>query len=246
MIGSLAIAQSKFDRIQADLREHYSSLHIFPNRNGATEVAGRFPVMDSEGKALDYYAVSIILPSAYPEDLPVVYEVGGRIPRVPDRHIYTNGSACVFMPDDRWRSFPLDSSFIDYLNGPLHNYFLSQLTYEKTGEWPFGEFSHDEAGIIEYYQELFETQDISTVIELLLTLCDDKLRKHNACPCGSGKKVKRCCLLKIRDIRKKISPKTAASALRRIFTRHLLYREAARHRMLMLRSAQLSYPSKSS
>lgn len=242
----LTIAQDEFERIRADLGDRYPTLHIFTNQDGVTEVAGRFPVFDSDGKRLEAFNLSIILPSTYPVELPIVYEVGGRIPRIADRHIFSNGSMCVFIPDDRWRCFPAGSSFMDYLDGPLRNYFLSQLYYEETGKWLFGEYSHDELGIIEYYQELFETQDVVTVVDFLFELCENKLREQNMCPCGSGKKIKRCCRPKFRDLHKKIEPKMALSALRRLFRKHLLYREAVLYQMLRSNYEKGSYLSKSS
>ncbi len=245
MSETLAIAPDEFERIQADLGDRYPTLHIFTNQDGATEVAGRFPVFDSNDKKLEAFSLSIILPPAYPVELPIVYEVGGRIPRIADRHVFGNGSACIFMPDDRWRCFPVSSSFVDYLDGPLRNYFLSQLYYEETGKWLFGEYSHDGKGIIEYYQELFEIQDVSTVIYFLFALCESKLRKQSMCPCGSGKKVKRCCLLKLRELRRKIDPKTAVSALQRLYMRQLLYQEAA-CRVLRSRQEKAGYLSRSS
>lgn len=246
MVEALTIAPDEFGRIQADLDALYPTMHIFTNQNGATEVAGRFLVVDINGEELDAFSLSIILPPAYPAELPIVYEVGGRIPRIADRHVFNNGSACIFMPDDRWRCFPIDSSFANYLEGPLRNYFLSQLYYEETGEWLFGEYSHDEEGIIEYYQELFETQDVSTVVDFLFALCESKVRKKSMCPCGSGKKVKRCCLLRLRELRRKIDPKTAVRALQRLYMRQLLYREAALYRTLRSRYEKADYLSRSS
>lgn len=242
----LTIDQDKFECIRADLCDRYPTLNIFTNRDGATEVAGRFPVLDNDGKELESFSLSIILPSAYPTELPIVFEVGGKIPRTAERHVFSNGSACVFIPDDRWRCFPASSSFIDYLDGPLRNYFLSQLYYEETGKWLFGEYSHNEAGIIEYYQELFEIQDISTVINFLFELCENKLRKQHVCPCGSGRKLKKCCLLKCRELRKKITPEMALTALRRLYRKQLLYREAALYYALRSRYEQAGYLSKSS
>ena len=208
--------QSEFDKIQADLRNNYPNLHIFKNQNGLVEIAGVFPLCGEGGQELDRYSVSIILPPSYPEDLPIVYEVGGRIRHIADRHFFKNGSACIFIPDDRWRCFPPSSEFIDYLKGPLHNFFLSQTYYDRTGEWPFGEWSHDSQGILEYYQCLIDTQDMRTVFRFLLVLAEKKLKKEHKCPCGSNRKIKRCCIVKIRDLRKKIKPIVALNALRRL------------------------------
>ena len=221
---STCLSEAEFERIRGDLRDFYPTLHILTQQNGTTEVFGCFPVLDSEGKLLDNYRVSIFLPASYPASLPIVYEVGGRIPKIADRHIFDDGSACVFYPDDRWRCFPIGAPFIDYLNGPLRNYFLSQTYYERNGEWPFGEWSHGDIGVIEYYQQLIEAQDIGTVIKFLFVLADKKIRKQHDCPCGSEKTIKNCCLLKIRDLRKKIDSFTAIRALDNLYTAQMYRR----------------------
>lgn len=48
---------------------------------------------------LDRYSVELQLARNHPAGLPVVRETGGRIPRHLDRHVLSNGTACVLIPD---------------------------------------------------------------------------------------------------------------------------------------------------
>jgi hypothetical protein len=201
------------EEIRADLLEKYPNLHIFINHDGNPEIAGSFPVRGSRGEELDRYSVSIILPKTYPKDLPIVYEVGHRIPRNPSYHINPDGSACVLIPEDRWRCFPEGSPFFQYLDVPLYNFFLSQTCYAEKGIWPFGQWKHGSKGVSEYYQWLIGSEDNLTLHRFLHILKKNNLKKHYDCPCSSGLQVKKCCLTKIRDLRSKISPQAASKAL---------------------------------
>ena len=201
--------------IRSSLYEKYPTLHLLISKDKA-EVFGIFPVFSSDGEVLDRYNISIELLSDYPKSLPIVREIEGRLPWKAEYHIELDGKACVIMPDDRWRCFPTVSPFIHYLDGPLHNFFLGQSVYAKTGEWPFGEWGHGNTGIYEYYQWLLNVKDNLTVQRFLHTLAKNNLKKHYECPCGSGQLVRKCCVAQIRNLRDKIHPEVASHSVRRL------------------------------
>jgi hypothetical protein len=202
------------DGIRADLLARYPSLHLFINEAGDTQVRGTFPVLSPEGRELDRYQVAIELPADYPEGLPVVREVGGRIPWHEDSHVETDGKACVLIPDDRWRGFPKGAPFRHFLEGPVHNFFLGQSLVAQGEKWPFGEWRHGREGVLQYYQELFGTVDLRTVARFLHVLNKLNLKLHWDCPCGSGRKIEKCCKSRIIDLRSKIPAATAAKAMK--------------------------------
>jgi hypothetical protein len=226
LISTWVERKHEIEQIRSDLREKYPTLHIFINRGGFAEIAGSFPVRGANGEVLDSYSVSIILPNKYPNQLPVVYEVGGRIPRKPDYHINPDGSACVIIPDDRWRCFPVDAPFIAYISGPLHNFFLSQTYFAETGEWPFGQWEHGIKGIHEYYRWLIDVEDNLTVCRFLHILTKNNLKKHYECPCASGKTIRHCCLNKVRDLRHKVSIEMAVRARQQLCHSQMLYKRS--------------------
>jgi hypothetical protein len=215
------------EEIQQALREHYPNLHLVLQK-GKAEIFGTFVVYGEGRRPLDRYQVSIELPSNYPDELPIVREIGGRIPHKSEYHIESDGRACVLIPDDRWCCFPVGAPFIDYLKIPLHNFFLSQTVYAKTGKWPFGEWRHGKDGIYEYYRCLLQTDNDWAVLCFLHILSKNNLKKHYDCPCGSGKVVKACCIEKVRDLRNKISTKVAQTAMRRLMIRITPYKRNQR------------------
>lgn len=162
---------------------------------------------------LDRYQVSIELPPDYPESLPIVREVGGRIPWKPEFHVNADGVACVLLPDDRWRCFPEGAPFAQFLDGPVRDFFLGQSLVALGEDWPFGQWRHGAEGVYEYYRWLLQTDDADTVLRHLRVLAKLGLKGHWECPCGSGEKIRRCCRARIADLRGKIPPGVARKAV---------------------------------
>jgi len=154
------------------------------------------------------------MPRNYPKDLPIVRETGGRIPRNQDFHIEAaDGRACVLLPDDRWRCFPEGAPFEQFLAGPLHDFFHGQSLVELGGDWPFDEWKHGAEGIVQHYTDLLDTDDVKTIVRFLRVIAKQNFKAHLPCPCGSGKKIKKCCRAKIVELRRRIAPAMARKSL---------------------------------
>lgn len=197
-------------QVRTDVEGFCPTLHVFVE-DDVVRIRGTFPVRHA-GEDLDAYRLEIDFPADYPEELPVVREKGGRIPWTADRHVYTNGNACVLLPEDCWWSFPPGRPFGEYLRGPLHNYFLGQSVFEQTGQWPFGEHHHGWFGAAEFYQDKFGTQDATVVVEGLKLIAEGKVRGHWPCPCGSSKTI-RACHPGIIEVAKKMPAAAAQKSL---------------------------------
>ena len=175
--------------VRKSLDGDFGNLHLFVV-DGMAEVRGAFPVMGADGQILDRYSIRIRLPDQYPEKLPSVEEVGGRIPRTADRHVFTDsGACCVLLEEARWEAFPVGASFRTFLEGPVQSYLLGQSLVERGEEWPFGEWSHGALGVAEYYAEILETTDLATMGLLALS----EAKGHHECFCGSRQRLRRCC-----------------------------------------------------
>lgn len=201
-----------FERMKQAVRKEYPTLFFYPEDEGVF-VRGDFPVVD-EGKVLDQFSIEIELPRYDPDELPLLREVGGRIPRTSDNHINVpSGDICLFVPDERWRIYPRGSTLLDFLNVPVRNYFIGYCLVEMGEPWPFGQRSHGADGIFEYYSELLGTDDKRVVIRFLECLSKSTLKGHWACPCGNGKRIRNCHRTTLNDLRLKISPSTAKYSL---------------------------------
>lgn len=199
---------ARLEKMRAEVQATYPNLHFYPQGDRVL-VRGTLPILH-EGEDLDRYAVKIVLPAGYPDTLPLVFEVGGRVPRDSDHHINREtGEACLFIPDERWRVCPPGTGFLEFLNGPVRSFFLGQSLFRLTGEWPFGQRSHGAEGIREYYGELLGTDDMAVILAYLECLSRHTLRGHWTCPCGSGRRLRDCHRSRVEDLRAKIPPATA-------------------------------------
>ncbi len=201
------------EEIRSELASGFPSLHLFEQPGQDPEVRGTFEVRGEAESVLDTFLVRIQIPPDYPRSLPVVWEVGVRIPCLQGRHIESDGKACVLLPDERWRTFPIGASFSEYLRGPLHSFFLSQVAFELTGEWPFGEWEHGGHGIVQFYQETLGTNDPITIALFLESLSKGRFEPLRSCFCGSGNRLATCCKKKWLDVRQKVDPQTARRSL---------------------------------
>ena len=124
---------------------------------------------------------------------PKVYEVGGRSRIIAtkcgvelvDLHIESNGACCLGIRHTPERDRTLDR-FLKELVIP----FFYRLSYAERhgmeaarGEL-WGEYSHGDAGHKEHLRAMNEIADRSE-------------GRNRPCPCGSGIKYKRCCLIEI-------------------------------------------------
>lgn len=186
------------------LRAKHPSLHLYTSGDGKCEVRGTYQVLSDDGIVVDEYRVAIELPEDYPRELPIVREIGGRIPWKIDFHVESDGKACVLLPEERWRVFPENAPFSQFLEGPMRDYFLGQHCVANGGKWPYGEWGHGVAGIYEYYGELLGTTDKTIIQNFVYILTKLSNKSHWACPCGSGRKIRKCCAARIAGLKEKI------------------------------------------
>ncbi|WP_028734356.1 hypothetical protein [Rhizobium leguminosarum] len=138
------------------------------------------------------FDIRMELSDLYPRLEPKVFEVGGRIPRIPDRHINPNGDCCVTVWEN-WLVAARDHSFGSFLRGPLNEYFLGQFCFEKTGKWPFGERAHGTPGLEEAYADaLGIANERKDLLYHLRLLSQDWPKGHWPCPCGGDTLLRHC------------------------------------------------------
>ena len=137
--------------------------------------------------------------SVGPSGWPTVYDVGGRIPAIAEKwnvpkidlHVYEDESFCLGLTCSRSRQ-PSLRWLIENLVVP----FLYRLAYvdrfgvEAARRDLWGEYSHGPAGPDEYGQEMS-------------AYARRPVGRNDLCPCGSGKKAKKCCLDEIQEWRKR-------------------------------------------
>ncbi len=183
-------------------------------------IEGSFLVVEGTPAAADgpitEFAIRVEVSRHYPFVEPKAFEVDGRIPRNPDRHINGDGDCCVTVWE-HWLATSADHSISSYLSGPLNEYFLSQFWFEKTKKWPFGERPHGDAGMEEAYADALGIANRREALIYHLRLLSQAWPKgHWPCPCGSGQTVRLCHREDLMSLHKRIPPLIAKLMLRRI------------------------------
>ena len=147
------------------------------------------------------FEVEAIVSFDFPLTLPKIREVGGKIRRRGFEHIYPDRELCLEVDTKVKIDLLKNPSLIYFFETYVTSYFFSYLYYEKYRKFPFGERSHGEKGILEYYCELFMVRDPETAKQLLHYLCGTHLKGHHPCPCMSGNRYRNCHLPKIIELK---------------------------------------------
>src|SRR2546422_346813 len=90
--------------IRAEVENTYPDL-AFLNANGRVVVQGQLPLFEG-GIVHDRWHIELEPDPKSPRGLHIVRETSGRIPRVDDRHVNSNGTLCVALPDAYWFEHP--------------------------------------------------------------------------------------------------------------------------------------------
>jgi hypothetical protein len=199
--------------LEAEVCGTYPDLRVREAEDGCIVVRGGFPIMH-EDELLDHYSVEIRIPPKFPDEVPIVIELDGRIPATGDRHAFKAGNLCVEVPED-WL-LRRDRSLLAYLNGPLREYFIADALVALGEERPFPARPHNSAGLLEAYGEMLETTDPLATRRYLDTLSHKKIRGHWPCPCGSGRKLRDCHGAEVRALQARIPRRITRSALARL------------------------------
>jgi hypothetical protein len=179
------------EEIARELREYYPTLRLELG-DGKAEVLGTFPILDEDGVELDRWQVSIELPEGYPNELPVVRETGGRLVPTRDNHVLpSDGTACVLLPETRYRWFPRGATFQQYLEGPMRSYFANQSYRARGGSWTHDEWAHGARAAVDFYKDLLGSKEDIVGWRGLIAM-GLRIRGDQACPCGRRWSVSKC------------------------------------------------------
>lgn len=199
-----------------ELLGRYPGLRLLPTVDTDLRIAG---TLEFSAQApgheyiTDQYEITMAVASSFPKSVPVVREVGGRVPK--DFHKMTLGELCLGSPTRLRLILSETSSLLSFVERCVVPYLYSYSLVEKGGTLPFGELSHGAKGLSDDLADLIGFDDDQTLYQFvrLLTL---KKRQANKlpCPCESGIRVGRCHNRKLNTLRRKLGRYWFASLLR--------------------------------
>ena len=202
--------------LQEDVESVYAELH-FVHRAGGIFVTGYYPLFEGD-RVWDRYQVKLQVSQDSPRGIPALYEIGNRIPRKSDRHMEADGKACIVLPDAYWYEHPQGMNMLDFLNGPVRNFFVNQSLIDlgQPNVWKNGEWGHGAEGIVEFYATILGTREPKTILAYLGILKRDVIKGHWPCPCGSKRKLRNCHRELINELRTRIPQRVAAESEKRL------------------------------
>lgn len=190
------------ESVQADLSKHCEGLLATTSTDGGVTIKGGHPVCDIDGNEITRYAIRIDIPADFPKHLPLVYDAADRFPRFAEWHMFPNGRCCIGVPAALIDRLGWNYKISDFINGPMHDYFVGQACFEAGLGWPYGAMEHNEVGLLDYWQEKFEVSSHAQALGLLRLASKDKpFRRQASCPCGSKLRIRLCHGDEIKGIR---------------------------------------------
>lgn len=203
---------------EARLQDDFPSLPLSVGQDGLRSIVGLLEVVPDVS-----YTVDLRIPPDYPKVEPRLFCNPQEIPWKLDRHVYEqNGLACLCARIEIRRHWPWGSDLTDFVSTLVKPFFLWQFYFETHGvSPPTGARSHFGPGILEAAQDMLNSLGNVTdgQIKEFLRLLSRKNapRGHEACPCGSGLKLRNCHSDLMRILRTQVDPRHAAADLAEAF-----------------------------
>ena len=175
----------------------YPSMGLRPSADSRLRFKGNFAFTathDTLGEVQDVFSLQIDVPNGFPRDLPVVREIGGRIPRVGAYHVNPDKSLCLGSPLSLLLRISQRPTLSGFAEDCIVPYLFAVSRKLETGEpLVFGELAHGDRGRLADYQLMFGLKSVQAVIETLRMLGMKKRRANKlSCPCGCGQRLGVC------------------------------------------------------
>jgi hypothetical protein len=160
---------------------------------------------------------------------PTTHDPAGRFPPSPDRHIWSDGQFCMWLPQTAPNDFHLPDGLAHHLDR-VREFLILQLMYDDrlrrgiTPAWPGPAWAHGDAAHQEWLREQVEAAELDPAQLRAFTPYLRGRRRLNGgqrCPCGSGRRASAChrpWLGQIRDALAQIPP--VQTALEELLKEH--------------------------
>jgi len=175
----------------------YPRMLLLPLNEGSICLKGIYEfqaVFGDKPTIHDEYSIHIEIPKDFPFHLPVVKEIGGKIPANADNHINSDGSICLGSPINLLKKIHSNPTLNTFAKKCITPY-LYAMSYKSKygGDLIFGELSHGVMGLFEDYKELFNVKNEEAVFRTLDILASKKREANKKiCPCGCNRKSGQC------------------------------------------------------
>lgn len=187
--------------MDSDSKILYEFLRLQSKHDGFTSLSkgnlsyiiqGHLSLIDPDsGKLWDTYLLKLVVPSDYPNKIPVLYEMENKIPS--DRHINFDKSCCLAPTVEQILILGKNYSLLSFVDKLVIPFLATQKLVELNQDWFNGEYSHGGAGLLEYYKKTLLLDNNLDILYCLNNM--NSLNPSNgntSCFCRSGKKYRNC------------------------------------------------------
>lgn len=191
----------------------YPGLRLLPTVDKDLRIAGTLEFSaQAPGREniTDHYEINMSVAQSFPQSVPIVREVGGRVPK--GFHKMTDGELCLGSPTRLRLILSETSSLLSFVERCVIPYLYGYSLVEKGGALPFGELAHGTKGLREDLADLVGFRE-ERILDQFIKLISMKKRQANkrSCPCGSGLRAGRCHNRKLNMLRDKLGRRWFAS-----------------------------------
>lgn len=144
--------------------------------------------INGHGNIRDKYRVEIKIPANFPEQLPIVKEIGNRITKGDrpnkDEHIEDNGVLCLGTYFRMIFAISDDVSLANFVKKCVIPFFYANSYYEQNKKYPWGDLRHAGIGLVSDYLEIFKLNTVKQLSYLVELLQMQKFKSRKMkCPC---------------------------------------------------------------
>jgi hypothetical protein len=182
--------RERLERDRELIARVYPNLRFEEGDDGVV-LGGSIDVVQECGES-DRVSLELRFPATYPRSEPVTFETGKRFSRG-DNHInQTDGSFCLWTPEEsRWHASDPDA-LLRYLEHVVV-YLDKQLVFEVTGKWPGEQRAHGEAGRDAAVSEIAGCDvHAARIGRQMAERGKGYIGRKAMCPCGSGITFEKC------------------------------------------------------
>lgn len=139
------------------------------------------------------YEIKIQATTNFPSEIPQVWEISNKIPEN-YCHYQKCRPLCLGVNTELAIKLQKNPTLKYYVETFVSDYFYSLNFWIKFGSVPYGERSHNQEGVYEFYKEYFFVNTNENVLSLLSAIVKSENMNilESSCPCGSSLPINLC------------------------------------------------------
>lgn len=190
------------EQLQSTIRR-YPKLRI-KEVDGLQILKGIVDIPNDNNEIVGSFSIEIAFRKEFPYRFPILYEVGGDIPKLADWHKYSNNSCCLTVEPNEILICKNGINVLFFIENVAIPYFANQVHRKIAGYYKNGEFGHGALGLKQFYSGLLKTADENKwreYFEIAFVNKPLRISRNDCCFCGSNIKYKNCHHLIFQNLR---------------------------------------------